>query len=114
MTEERNEPSDAAVRDACDKMLELVKSMPRETDYDRVVMATGSLIGCAHNPGLSCAAFARAASWLLASAGQQVDVHVRGKGETIVYEGNTGIIRRFEVDDGEPVEVGGDTPTAMH
>ena len=112
MTTSENKPADAEVLMACDRMLELVKSMPREHDYHKVQMAFGALIGCGNDPSLSCAAFARAASMLVSTAGQTVDVHVRSGAQTLVFEGSTGIIRRFEVDDGDLVEVG-DTPTAM-
>ena len=110
MTDERNELTDPEVLAACNRMLELVRSMPRDRDHHKVQMAFGALIGCVEKPDLACVAFARAATMLVGAAGQTVDVHVRGKEQTFVFEGSTGIIRRFEVDDGELVEIG-DTPT---
>ena len=111
MTTERNELTDPEVLAACNRMLELVRSMPRDRDHHKVQMAMGALIGCTEKPDLACSAFARAATMLVGAAGQTVDVHVRGKEQTFVFEGRTGIIRRFEVDDGELVEVGGDPAT---
>lgn len=111
MTDERNQLTDPEVLAACNRMLELVRSMPRDRDHHKVQMAMGALIGCVEKPDLACSAFARAASMLVSAAGQVVDVHVRGATETFVFEGNSGMIRRFEVDDGETIEVGGDVPT---
>lgn len=114
MSDERNELPDKAVKEACDRMLALVQSMPRDHDYDRLVMATGALIGCASNPSASCAAFARSMSWLLAGTGQTVEVQVRddANGKIVVFEGATGQLRHFEIgEDGEPYEVGATSET---
>lgn len=96
-----------------DDVRKILDDMPKADDYGKLQALMAVVMTVSGNGPASCAAFARAASTVLAHAGERVHVHVLSEGRRVVFEGDRGIVRSFEAgDDGDESE--GGEPVTMH
>lgn len=97
-----------------DRVLQLLRDMPAADDYGKVQALMTLVIAATNEPDVACAAFARSAALLNEKFGKRVHVHVLSEGRTVVFEGETAVVRTFEMDEeGDMVEVG-ETPMTVN
>ena len=91
----------------------ILDDMPKADSYGKLQALMGIVMAVSGSGPAACAAFARAASVVLAHADERVHVHVLSEGKTVVFEGDTATVRTLGLDDdGEMVEV--EPPTRIH
>ena len=111
---DHDQPTDEALLELAGRVRELLRDMPREDDYGKAQALMTLLLAAIEDPNLSCPAFARSEAILMAKSGQRVHVHVLSERQTVVFEGETGTVRRFQLDpDGQMVELDHGTTTTL-